>query len=82
MKLKREVQDLRAEYLTPCVLPSLLYTTGATFQHHGADGQLLAFPSTAAPQFCPRDIQTIPAQHFQPRTQPAVHTMMLASCYY
>jgi len=82
MKLKRDVQDLRAEYLTPSLLPSLVYPSAAAFQHHRVGGQLLAFPSTAAPQTCPRSMQTIPAQHFQPRPQPAVHPMILASCYY
>ncbi|KAL2083139.1 hypothetical protein ACEWY4_020912 [Coilia grayii] len=81
MKLKREVQDLRAEYLAPSILPSLVYPTAAAFQHHGIGGQLLAFPSTV-PQVYPRSVQTIPAQHFQPRPQPAVHPVMLASRYY
>ncbi|XP_031435230.1 ventral expressed homeobox [Clupea harengus] len=80
MKLKRDVQDMRAEYLAPSLLPSLLFPTAATFQHRGFSGQLLAFPSTA-PHVYPHSMQSVPARQLQPQP-PVVRPMMLASCYY
>ncbi|XP_066549333.1 homeobox protein vent1-like [Amia ocellicauda] len=41
MKLKREVQDMRAEYLSPGLLPRLALPASAWVQHHSLPGQHL-----------------------------------------
>ncbi|XP_028845044.1 ventral expressed homeobox [Denticeps clupeoides] len=44
MKLKREVQDMRTEYLAPALLSSALLPPPAAFQHHAFPGQRPHFP--------------------------------------
>ncbi|XP_062319876.1 homeobox protein vent1-like [Osmerus eperlanus] len=46
MKLKREVQDLRADYLTPTLSP-MVFPRISPFQNHGFAGQQLPYSATA-----------------------------------
>uniref|UniRef100_A0A8C2K112 Homeobox domain-containing protein n=1 Tax=Cyprinus carpio TaxID=7962 RepID=A0A8C2K112_CYPCA len=70
MKLKREVQDMRAaEFFVPTVLPPV-----TSFQHHTVSGQRsrLYFP--------PQSLQRIPARQMAP--EPHLHPMLFAPCYF
>ncbi|KAI2658149.1 homeobox vent1-like protein [Labeo rohita] len=70
MKLKREVQDMRAaEFFVPTVLPSV-----TSLQHQAMSGQRtpLYYP--------PQSLQRIPAPQMPP--QPRLHPMLFAPCYF
>ncbi|KAJ8359847.1 hypothetical protein SKAU_G00163720 [Synaphobranchus kaupii] len=79
MKLKREVQDFRAEYFAPAVLCQTAFPTAASLQHHGYAGQHVALaPAARAPY--PPLIQQVPVQ--QMVHSQLIHPLLLAPHYY
>ncbi|KAJ8418011.1 hypothetical protein AAFF_G00137200 [Aldrovandia affinis] len=79
MKLKREVQDLRAEYFAPAMLCATAFPPTASLQHHGFAGQRVPL-AQAAHTLYPRLIQQFPAQQMAPSQM--THPMLLAPHYY
>ncbi|XP_056147439.1 ventral homeobox [Lampris incognitus] len=87
MKLKREMQDLRAEYLSPAISPVLVHHVPAV-QYHGYGRQRLHFsPAAALQPFHPAMVPQVAVQQQQQQQQPAVshqpmHPMMPYPHYY
>ncbi|XP_071378269.1 ventral expressed homeobox [Centroberyx affinis] len=75
MKLKREVQDLRPEFLSgpAALLPPLL------FQHPGLSGQL---PACSHSAFYPQPVHRIPFPPQLPVHQHHLHPVLLPASYY
>jgi len=78
MKVKREVQDLRADYLAPG-LPTMLYSAVPSVQYQNYRGQPIPF-AAATNMFYPAMGQQVPVQ--QMISHPPVHPAMPASYYY
>ncbi|KAG7999918.1 Homeobox protein vent1 [Nibea albiflora] len=78
MKLKREVQDLRPEFLSvpASLLPPLL------FQHHALGGQLHARGGGFYPQLQPLHRTTLPAALHQHQHHPHHHPGIMAAHFY
>ncbi|XP_035256835.1 homeobox protein vent1-like [Anguilla anguilla] len=79
MKLKREVQDLRAEYFAPALLCQTAFPTAASLQHHGYGGQRVALTPAASAPYRPL-IQQLPVQQMIP--SPLIHPLFFPPHYY
>ncbi|MGH0116958.1 UNVERIFIED_CONTAM: hypothetical protein FKN15_026652 [Acipenser sinensis] len=47
MKLKREVQDLRPDFLSPVLMPQMMYQPVSSLQHFNYPGQQFALPPSS-----------------------------------
>ncbi|XP_033886133.3 homeobox protein vent1B-like [Acipenser ruthenus] len=78
MKLKREVQDLRPDFLSPALMPQMMYQPVSSLQHFNYQGQQFALP--------PRSPDNLAAHHLYPSLmqqmsfpQSQLHHLLLAS---
>lgn len=78
MKVKREVQDMRAEYLTPA-LPSMVYPHVPSVQYHSYGGQQISFAPSTNMVYSPMG-QQIPVQQLM--AHQTIHPVMTAAYYY
>ncbi|XP_058891767.1 homeobox protein vent1-like isoform X1 [Acipenser ruthenus] len=86
MKLKREMQDLRPDFLSPALMPQMMYQTVSSLQHSSYPVQQLAVPidtteNLAAHHLFPDFIHQAPMQQMA-FPQPTLHPLLLASPYY
>ncbi|MGH0116960.1 UNVERIFIED_CONTAM: hypothetical protein FKN15_026654 [Acipenser sinensis] len=86
MKLKREVQDLGPDFLSPALMPQMMYQPVSSLQHFSYPVQQLAVPidtaeHLAAHHLYPSLIQQVPLQQMA-FPQPPLHPLLLASQYY
>ncbi|MGH0135297.1 UNVERIFIED_CONTAM: hypothetical protein FKN15_059024 [Acipenser sinensis] len=86
MKLKREVQDLRPDFLSPALMPQMMYQPVSSLQHFNYPVQQLAIPidtadNLAAHRLYPYFIHHVPVQQTA-FPQPPLHPLLLASHYY
>nr|XP_023679862.1 homeobox protein vent1-like [Paramormyrops kingsleyae] len=77
MKLKREVQDLRAEYFCPTI-PPVMFTPVVSFQQHGYAGQQPQLPAASHALYSPL-VKQLSMQQMIPQQ---IHPLMLAPQYY
>ncbi|XP_041921936.1 homeobox protein vent1-like [Alosa sapidissima] len=78
MKVKRDVQDLRAEYLNPA-MPTMIYPAVPSVQYHSFGAQQIPFAPTASMLYSPMG-QQLPVQ--QLITHQTIHPAMSAAYYY
>ncbi|XP_033882762.1 homeobox protein vent1-like [Acipenser ruthenus] len=86
MKLKREVQDLCPDFLSPALMPQMMYRPVSSLQHFNYPVQQLAVPidtadNLAAHRLYPHFIHHVPMQQTA-FPQPPLHPLLLASHYY
>ncbi|KAK1166367.1 homeobox protein vent1-like [Acipenser oxyrinchus oxyrinchus] len=86
MKLKREVQDLRPDFLSPALMPQMMYRPVSSLQHFSYPVQQLAVPidtadNLAAHRLYPHFIHHLPMQQTA-FPQPPLHPLLPASQYY
>ncbi|XP_041116596.1 homeobox protein vent1-like [Polyodon spathula] len=85
MKLKREVQDLRPDFLNPAMLPQVMYQAVSSLQHFSYPVQQLAVPTDTADnpahRLYPSFNHHVPMQQMTFPQQP-LHHLLLASQYY
>ncbi|MGH0174209.1 UNVERIFIED_CONTAM: hypothetical protein FKN15_067457, partial [Acipenser sinensis] len=83
MKLKREVQDLRPDFLSPVLMPQMMYRPASSLQHFNYPVQQLATDTAdnlAARRLYPHFIHHVPMQQTA-FPQPPLHPLLLASQY-
>ncbi|MBN3272921.1 VNT1B protein, partial [Polyodon spathula] len=86
MKLKREVQDLRPDFLNPALMPQMMYPPTSSLQHFNYPAQQIAVPidtaeNLAAHYLYPSLIQQVSLQQIA-FPQPPIHPLLPASQYY
>ncbi|XP_033886134.1 ventral homeobox [Acipenser ruthenus] len=86
MKLKREMQDLRPDFLSPALMPQMMYQPVSSLQHFSYPVQQLAVPigtadNLAAHRLYPSFNHRASMQQMA-FPQPPLHPLLLASQYY
>ncbi|XP_015202073.2 homeobox protein vent1 [Lepisosteus oculatus] len=84
MKLKREMQDIRAEFFSPVLMNQMVFPAGLSLQHHNFPGQQFSLNpfATATPAFYSSVLPQVPGTPMG-IPQPALHQMqMMVSHYY
>ncbi|MGH0115559.1 UNVERIFIED_CONTAM: hypothetical protein FKN15_024889 [Acipenser sinensis] len=86
MKLKREMQDLRPDFLSPALMPQMMYQPVSSLQHFSYPVQQLAIPIDTAENLAAHRLYPSFNHHASMRQmafpQPPLHPLLLASQYY